>query len=326
MTKRQIGFFIRHWLARRCLFIVGGFLFLGVMNGVSVLFRLETALVVYTSLLLLFSGLLVIAIDMFREWDNYVLAGRQEEIRNGTATELLLQQRINQLEEALKERLDQERKRQSDAQDYYTLWVHQMKIPIAASQLLVGGLPVSDERYSLERELFKIEQYTGLVLNYLRLQSFHEDLVVQRESLDTLVRQVVKKFSIFFIQQKIELRLDSLDLVLATDKKWFGLFLELFLSNAVKYTVGGQIWIYLDGDELVIQDTGIGIAQSDVKRIFARGFSGYNGRLSQESSGLGLYLAQQIGESLGIGFSLESEVGQGTQVRISLKEESLVLD
>ncbi|MGT2715475.1 sensor histidine kinase [Streptococcus respiraculi] len=326
MTRRKIGFFIKHWLTGRFLFMVGVLIFLGLITSISSLFNVETALTVYTSLLLMVLGLALVAIDLFREWQRYALAESGHDIVTGTATEVVLQERINQLEEALKVHLDHARERQSDVQDYYTLWAHQMKIPIAASQLLIADLSASEEKQALERELFKIEQYTGLVLNYLRLQSFHEDLVVERESLETLVRQVVKKFSIFFIQQKIELRLDRLELALATDKKWFCLLLEQFISNAIKYTTGGQIWIYLDGDELVIQDTGIGIAKSDIKRIFDRGFSGYNGRISQQSSGLGLYLARQISQKLGLRFSLTSEVGQGTQVRIFLKEESLVID
>lgn len=326
MTRRQIGFFIKHWLAGRLLFIIGVLIFLGLITSISSLFDVETALVVYTSLLLMVLGLVVVALDLLKEWGNYVLVERREEMEHGTAAEMVLQERVRQLEGELKAHLDQERERQSEFQDYYTLWAHQMKIPIAASQLLVGDLPTSKEKQALERELFKIEQYTGLVLNYLRLQSFHEDLVVERQSLDALVRQVVKKFSIFFIQQKTELRLEELNLTLVTDKKWFSLLLEQFISNAIKYTAGGQIWIYLDGDELVIQDTGIGIAKSDVERIFARGFSGYNGRISQQSSGLGLYLAQRISQKLGMTFSLTSEVGQGTQVRICLKEERLVID
>lgn len=326
MTKKQFVFFIRHWLAGRLLLVVGILTFLGVITSISALFNVETALVVYTSLLLMVLGFGLVAFDLFREWRRYVLVVGRHEMMSGTATELVLQERVNQLEERLKARLDEERQRQSDVQDYYTLWAHQMKIPIAASQLLVADLPASQEKQTLERELFKIEQYTGLVLNYLRLQSFHEDLVVERESLETLVRQVVKKFSIFFIQQKIELRLDRLYVTFTTDKKWFCLLLEQFISNAIKYTTGGQVWIYLDGDDLVIQDTGIGIAKSDMERIFARGFSGYNGRISQHSSGLGLYLAQQISQKLGLGFTLTSEVGQGTQVRIFLKEEKLVID
>ncbi|MBF0778116.1 sensor histidine kinase [Streptococcus cuniculi] len=326
ITKRQVGFFIRQWLLTRWIFLVGVLGFLGLIGGMSALFRVEMALVAYTSLLLMGIGIVVFAVDVIKEWTKYRRVERKEGLVSGTAAELILQERIGELEETLKARRDQDRAQQSEFQDYYTLWAHQMKIPIAASQLLVGDLPTSKEKQALERELFKIEQYTGLVLNYLRLQSFHEDLVVERQSLDVLVRQVVKKFSIFFIQQKTELRLEELNLMIATDKKWLSLLLEQFISNAIKYTAGGQIWIYLDGDELVIQDTGIGISKSDMERIFARGFSGYNGRISQQSSGLGLYLAQGISEKLGMTFSLTSEVGTGTQVRISLEEERLVID
>ncbi|MER0123722.1 sensor histidine kinase [Streptococcus sp. ZJ100] len=326
MTKGQVSFFVKRWLATRFLFLLGMFFFIALIGGFSLLFHVESALVGYASQLLSCIAGGVLLLDMGREWQQFTLASRREAVTRGTATEAVLQARVQELEQELHQQLDQERRRQSDFQDYYTLWAHQMKIPIAASQLLARDLPAGPDRQALEQELFKIEQYTGQVLHYLRLQSFHEDLLVQRESLDLLVRQVIKKYSIFFIQQKTGLRLDKLELILATDKKWFCLLLEQFISNAIKYTVGGQIWIYLDGDDLVIQDTGIGIAKSDMERIFARGFSGYNGRISQQSSGLGLYLAQGIAEQLGLTFSLTSEIGQGTQVRICLKEEKLVLD
>lgn len=326
MRAKERVFFIKRWLLTRRLFLLGLFVFLGVICGMSSLFSLSFSLVVYTSFLLigLASGFLVI--DLLAEWKRYVCVKEGRPIKKGTAVELSLQERVDELENRLMKQEEKERKHQREYQDYYTLWAHQMKIPIAASRLLVADLSIGEEREALERELFKIEQYADLVLNYLRLHSFHDDLLVQRESLDYLVRQAIKKFSIFFIQHKIELQLDPLERSIATDKKWFMLFLEQFISNAVKYTPGGKIWIYMEKDDLVIQDTGIGIKSSDIKRIFSRGFSGYNGRISQQSSGLGLYLAQQIGEKLGLAFTLDSEIGQGTQVRICLKEESLILD
>ncbi|WP_238144254.1 ATP-binding protein, partial [Streptococcus suis] len=150
----------------------------------------------------------------------------------------------------------------------------------------------SPVRHQLESELFKIEQYTGLVLNYLRLQSFHDDLVIESVNLDELVRNLVRKYSLFFIQVNTSLNLGQLDRSVKTDKRWLGLLIEQILSNALKYCQGGTISIALDGDELVIRDTGIGIAESDLERVFERGFSGFNGRRTQQSSGLGLYLSR----------------------------------
>lgn len=222
--------------------------------------------------------------------------------------------------------IEKQRQEQTELDDYYTLWAHQMKTPIAASQLLVKEVDSSPVRHQLESELFKIEQYTGLVLNYLRLQSFHDDLVIESVNLEELVRSLVKKYSLFFIQANTSLDLGQLDRTVKTDKRWLGLLIEQILSNALKYCQGGSVSIVLDGDELVIRDTGIGIAESDLERVFERGFSGFNGRRTQQSSGLGLYLSRKIAAELGYSLKLKSKVGQGTEVRIGIKEVELIFD
>lgn len=153
----------------------------------------------------------------------------------GTASERLLQEKVERLEVQNKQILEKQRQEQTELDDYYTLWAHQMKTPIAASQLLVKEVDSSPVRHQLESELFKIEQYTGLVLNYLRLQSFHDDLVIESVNLDELVRNLVRKYSLFFIQVNTSLDLGQLDRTVKTDKRWLGLLIEQILSNALKY-------------------------------------------------------------------------------------------
>ena len=123
--------------------------------------------------------------------------------------------------------------------DYYSIWAHQIKIPISAVKLLVGELSLSDEVRALNQELFKIEQYVSIVLSYLRMDDFHKDLVLKKENIGNLVRQSVKKYALFFINGKVSLRLGELDKVIITDKKWFLIILEQILSNAIKYTKQG---------------------------------------------------------------------------------------
>ncbi|TVW77722.1 sensor histidine kinase, partial [Streptococcus pneumoniae] len=110
------------------------------------------------------------------------------------------------------------------------------------------------------------------------------------------------------------------------DKKWLLVVIEQIISNSLKYTKEGGLEIYMEGQELCIKDTGIGIKNSDVLRVFERGFSGYNGRLTQQSSGLGLYLSKKISEELGHQIRIESEVGTGTTVRIQFAQVNLVLE
>ena len=227
--------------------------------------------------------------------------------------------------ELYQQRSDAERKL-TDLLDYYTLWVHQIKTPIAASQLLVAEVADRQLKQQLEQEIFKIDSYTNLVLQYLRLESFHDDLVLKQVQIEDLVKEIIRKYALFFIQKGLNVNLHDLDKEIVTDKKWLLVVIEQIISNSLKYTKEGGLEIYMDGQELCIKDTGIGIKNSDVLRVFERGFSGYNGRLTQQSSGLGLYLSKKISEELGHQIRIESEVGKGTIVRIRFAQVNLVLE
>lgn len=326
MTKEENKLFRKTWLRTRGIFLIG-FLGFGILIAlVSNIFDIEVALVNYTLLLLGLIAALVIWVDVSAEYKKFRRAVQLQGFEKGSGAEVILQERLEEQENQIRSLQGKHRLQQEELQDYYTMWAHQMKVPIAASQLLVGDLEVSEHKRELTQELFKIERYTSLVLNYLRLQSFHDDLILKEENLAQLINQTVKMFSLFFIQQGIKLNLGDLDRTIVTDKKWFGLLLEQFLSNAVKYTKEGSISIYLEGDDLVIADTGIGIAKDELERVFDRGFSGYNGRLTQKSSGLGLYLSRKIADALDLKLALTSQVGVGTQVRICIKQEKLSLD
>ena len=227
--------------------------------------------------------------------------------------------------ELYQQRSDAERKL-TDLLDYYTLWVHQIKTPIAASQLLVAEVDDRQLKQQLEQEIFKIDSYTNLVLQYLRLESFHDDLVLKQVQIEDLVKEIIRKYALFFIQKGLNVNLYDLDKEIVTDKKWLLVVIEQIISNSLKYTKEGGLEIYMEGQELCIKDTGIGIKNSDVLRVFERGFSGYNGRLTQQSSGLGLYLSKKISEELGHQIRIESEVGKGTIVRIQFAQVNLVLE
>jgi len=147
-----------------------------------------------------------------------------------------------------------------------------------------------------------------------------------KENIEDLVKEVIRKYAIFFIQKDLSINLHDLDRRIVTDKKWLLVVIEQILSNSLKYTKEGGLEIYMEGQELCIKDTGIGIKNSDVLRVFERGFSGYNGRLTQQSSGLGLYLSKKISEELGHQIRIESEVGKGTIVRIQFAQVNLVLE
>lgn len=210
----------------------------------------------------------------------------------------------------------------SDMVEYYTLWAHQIKTPIAAMRLLLQE--DGRENAALSAELFKVEQYVEMVLQYLRLGSMSSDLALRRCSLDGIVRQAVRKYAKLFILSKVALRYEPIDRTVLTDEKWLCFIVEQLLSNAVKYTPRGEVRVFLlpgAAAKLVVEDTGIGIRPEDLPRVFERGFTGYNGRADQRSTGIGLYLCRQIAGRLGHAISIESEPGRGTRVLLDLASE-----
>ena len=205
-----------------------------------------------------------------------------------------------------------------DLTSYYTLWVHQIKTPIAAMDLLLQAGP--DRATEMEIELQKIAQYVDMVLQYLRLDSTDKDLVLQRCQLDAVVRQTVRKYAKLFILKKIQLVFQETKWEVLSDEKWLCFLLEQLLSNALKYTPeGGKISIFLEGEtNLVIADTGIEIAPEDLPRVFEKGFTGNNGRMDKKATGIGLYLCRRVTNLLGHTISIASEPGVGTQVLLGL--------
>lgn len=209
--------------------------------------------------------------------------------------------------------------------EYYTMWVHQIKTPLAALSLILGD----DGDPRAREELFKIERYAEMALRFPRTGSLKSDLVLARQDIDALIRESVKKYSVLFIGSRVTLQLEKTGICAVTDGKWFCFMLEQFISNAVKYTrasgraAGGTVKISAGSRprSVVILDTGIGIRQEDVPRVFERGYTGINGRVDKRASGIGLYTAKTVADALGVYLSLTSEEGKGTRVEIVLPED-----
>ncbi|MDY3919113.1 MAG: sensor histidine kinase, partial [Candidatus Limivivens sp.] len=225
--------------------------------------------------------------------------------------ELLLEDRSRILEKG-------QRDRNSQVQ-YYTMWAHQIKTPIAAMRLLLQERD-TPENQELLSELFDVEQYVEMVLQYLRLEGTMQDLILQNYSLEQIVRQAVRKYARVFVRKKLRLDFQKLEGQVLTDEKWMVFVVEQILSNALKYTPSGTVTIRQEPRKtLVISDTGIGIAPEDLPRIFEWGYTGFNGRMDKKSTGIGLYLCREICRKLSHRIWVESEPGVGTTVRICME-------
>lgn len=159
----------------------------------------------------------------------------------------------------------------TELMDFYTMWVHQIKTPIAASRLLLqeGELNPGE----IQNELFKIEQYVDMVLGYLRTQDLSSDLCLEEVNLDEIIKDQIHKFARIFVGKKLSLDYEGVEETVLTDKKWLGFVVGQIISNALKYTKKGKISIYMSkarSHTLVIEDTGIGIRQEDLPRVFEK--------------------------------------------------------
>lgn len=242
---------------------------------------------------------------------------------------------IKNLKEQNRELKSQERIFKQEMSDYYSMWGHQIKTPIAAmhvlQQILEEEYPEQKYIKEIKLESFKIEQYVEMVLTYLRMGEMSGDLKFEKYSLDAIVRQVIRKYSQMFILRKIHLQYAKTSQCIVTDEKWLQFVLEQVLSNALKYTKdGGMIFIYTEEKEnkkcLVIEDSGIGIQAEDLPRVFEKGFTGYNGRADKKSTGIGLYMCKKIMERLNHQIWIESEVDKGTKVYLDLAREEWTIE
>jgi signal transduction histidine kinase len=310
-------------------------LFAGIFAAVFSLYDLPAEAVGYAVALCLAAGLVLLGVGCLR------YARRRRELRRllanlgeaafrlpspGSALEEDYQALLKAVcADRAKIAAESENARQ-DMTDYYTLWAHQIKTPIAAMHLLLQDAD-TPQGNALSGELVKIEEYVEMVLSYLRLDSETSDYVLRQCSLDDIVRAAVRKYARLFILKKITLRFEETRRVVLTDEKWLGFVIGQVLSNALKYTPeGGTIRVYGDGETLAVSDTGIGIREEDLPRVFEKGFTGYNGREDRKSTGIGLYLCRRILRKLGHGITVSSRPGRGTIVRLDLGKPPQVVE
>ena len=249
--------------------------------------------------------LFALFIFLVMEWFSYV---KKEDMAK----------RIEELEienKTLQSKIIDERK---DLEEYFLLWIHQIKTPITVCNLILGK-PDADHR--LREQMIYIEEYTNMAMNYLKLMERTSDMDIYEVDLDIIISSIVKKYSLIFIEKKISLDYTPTNAKVISDAKWLSIMLEQIISNALKYTKSGKISINFDKEllKLSIKDTGIGIPSKDIKKIFDRGYSGFNGRVNEKSSGLGLYMVGRIAQILNIKIEVYSKLNIGSEFNFIFK-------
>uniref|UniRef100_UPI00403F4EF6 sensor histidine kinase n=1 Tax=Candidatus Enterococcus willemsii TaxID=1857215 RepID=UPI00403F4EF6 len=330
--KVKLRLFQKYLLNRKI--VLSLFLFFALVNlVVGYVYQLPVERALLSIAISGFVVLIVGAIDFIRFYEKHrllthlrqrVVIGSMELPETNQLIEEEYQKIIQEMQEELLKLENTFEQSEQEILDYFTTWVHQIKVPIAALHLILQteDSELSDE---ISEQLFHIDQYVNLILQYVRLGSSSTDYVFQETSLDELVRENIKKYAPSFIRKNLALHYEPITLTVLTDPKWLSFVIDQLLSNAVKYTNQGAVSIYLEDQQLVIEDTGIGILPEDLPRIGERNFTGCTGRQQKTATGIGLYLSKQIIEKLGHRISVSSVPNKGTKVMIQFSTEQLKL-
>lgn len=206
-------------------------------------------------------------------------------------------------------------------------WVHQMKTPISVLELMLQNEDALDPK-SIAEETDRLKRGLEAVLMNARLDTFEEDMQIEQVNLKSLVSQVVTENKRLFIGHRVfpVISMEE-DIVITSDSKWLHFVVAQFLTNAVKYTFEENKKVYFEttiqDNEVIfsVRDEGIGIPDSDIKRVTKAFFTGENGRKTGESTGMGLYLAHEICNRLGHRMHISTRVGEGTTVSVTFKRQ-----
>ncbi len=235
----------------------------------------------------------------------------------------LLKGYLEQIDKSMLEHVNQYKYLMEDYKEYIELWIHEIKLPIATSKMVIENNKNMATK-SIEEELGKLENYIEQALFYARSNVVEKDYYIRKCSLKEIVNESVKKNKNMLIQEKTILNLHDLEIEVNTDSKWIVFILNQILQNSSKYRkLEGELKleIYARNNKenviLFLKDNGIGIKKGDITRVFDKGFTGSNGRMSnKKSTGIGLYLCKKLCDKLGIAIELNAVENEGTEVKL----------
>lgn len=241
---------------------------------------------------------------------------------------LILYDMLKSSNKAMLEEINKYKFRQEEYREYIELWVHEIKTPIASSRLIAQNNR-SESMDKMSQELERIEGFVEQVLFYSRSNTVEKDYLIKEIGLRRLCFEVLKKNSRIFIHNRISVGTEDLDKRVFTDAKWLEFILTQILINSVKYSNKPASWIKISSRSkensivLYIEDNGVGILESELPKIFDKGFTGTNGRKNERSTGMGLYICKKLCDKLGLGIGAESRYGEGTTISIAFPRGSL---
>ena len=331
----------RDYIKEKMVLIIGTILALVSVEILLLAYNISILIRVYCAFIIVFVMALAILIEYKKKKDYYnELIKNMEELKEKyLISEIIktpnfiegkiLKDILQDTGKSMLENVNYYKNIQEDYKEYIELWIHEVKIPIAASKMIIENNK-NEVTKSIDEELDKVENYTEQALFYARSNAVEKDYIINKTNLKEIVNGAILKNKTTLLNEKVSIELSNLkDEEVYTDSKWAVFIINQIIQNAIKYSKKENKKIEISSQEkndkviLYIKDNGIGIKKGEITRVFERGFTGENGRIiGQKSTGIGLYLCKKLCEKLGLGIELNSEKDEGTEVRIIFPKNS----
>ena len=335
---------LREFIKEKLILIIGTILALVSVEILLLAYHIGILVRIYCAFIVIFVVALAILVEYKRKKDFYSkLIKNMEDLKEKyLISEIIktpsfiegkiLKEVLQDTGKSMLENVNYYKNIQEDYKEYIELWIHEVKIPIAASKLIIENNK-NEITKSIDEELDKVENYTEQALFYARSNAVEKDYIINKTNLKEIVNGSILKNKTTLLNEKVSIELANLkDEEVYTDSKWATFIINQILQNAIKYSKSDDRKIEISSKEkndkviLHIKDNGIGIKKGEITRVFERGFTGENGRIiGQKSTGIGLYLCKKLCDKLGLGIELNSEKGEGTEVRIIFPKNSYTI-
>ena len=331
----------RDYIKEKMVLIIGTILALVSVEILLLAYNISILIRVYCAFIIIFILVLAILIEYKKKKDYYnELIKNMEELKEKyLISEIIktpnfiegkiLKDILQDTGKSMLENVNYYKNIQEDYKEYIELWIHEVKIPIAASKMIIENNK-NEVTKSIDEELDKVENYTEQALFYARSNAVEKDYIINKTNLKEIVNGAILKNKTTLLNEKVSIELSNLkDEEVYTDSKWAVFIINQIIQNAIKYSKKENKKIEISSQEkndkviLYIKDNGIGIKKGEITRVFERVFTGENGRIiGQKSTGIGLYLCKKLCDRLGLGIELNSEKDKGTEVRIIFPKNS----
>lgn len=331
----------RDFIKEKMILIVGTILALSSVEILLLAYNISILIRLYCAIIIIFVVALAILIEYKKKKDYYnELIKNMEDLKEKyLISEIvktpnfvegrILKEILQDTGKSMLENVNYYKNIQEDYKEYIELWIHEVKIPIATSKMIIENNK-NEVTKSIDEELDKVENYTEQALFYARSNAVEKDYIINKTNLKEIVNGAILKNKTTLLNEKTSMELSNLkDEEVYTDSKWAVFIINQIIQNAIKYSKKENKKIEISSQEkndkviLYIKDNGIGIKKGEITRVFERGFTGENGRIiGQKSTGIGLYLCKKLCDRLGLGIELNSEKDKGTEVRIIFPKNS----